>query len=93
MISPGLGADAQEAVEQQVIAPRVIAVVGKADIQRARWLLLKLAEKFKGAGLTSWQKRNISGMATGVAMRRKRGQRPTLSQEQAMSLYSIVAGR
>jgi hypothetical protein len=77
--------------EVQANPPRVIAVVGEKDIKQARWLLLKLAEKVKGASLTTMQRRVVSDLSPAVALRRKRGLTPALSREQAMEIWAAVA--
>lgn len=76
----------------QGVTPRVVAVIGKRDIEAAEALLVTLAERTRGTSLSYWEKRKVRAMAPAVAMRRKRNLRPVLTQEQAGELWAIASG-
>lgn len=68
--------------------PRV-AVISQADIDFAAELLNRLAEQM-GKAPSYWQKRKLTKLARGVAMRRKQGLTPLLTQSQAVEMIKIL---
>lgn len=71
--------------------PVRLAVVGHAEIEAARSLLTQLAARFKGSDLTPFQARQVAQLAPAVALRRKRGLTPVLTQAQALTIWRIIA--
>lgn len=76
-----------------LVAPgprNVVAVVGNREIRQTEDLLHQLATNIKGRPLTFFERRRVNRFAPSVAMRRKRGISPSLTQDQAMAIRQIV---